>query len=130
MKQPGFDETRQNWRRWKWWAIPSLGLAIFIGWLAWHSPTQTARDQYLVSQKGREFLPGTLSIKQGDVVRIFNDDEDLSHHAYVASDNFKFDSGDQGPGQNVDISFTEAGTFNVLCGIHPRMRLRVQVQQR
>ena len=130
MKQTSSDKIRQNWWRWKWWAVPSLGLALLIGWLAWRSPTPTVPDQHLVSQKGREFLPGTLSIKRGDVVHIVNDDEDLSHHAYVASDSFKFDSGDQGPGHNVDILFTEAGTFNVLCSIHPRMRLRVQVQQR
>ena len=71
-----------------------------------------------------------LSIKLGDMVHIVNDDEDLSHHAYVTSDSFKFDSGDQGPGQDVNIPFTQAGTFNVLCGIHPKMRLKVQVQQR
>ena len=73
-------------------------------------------------------MPGQLGIKRGDVVSIVNDDEDLSHHAYVVSDRFKFDSGDQEPGRNVDISFTVAGTFNVLCGSHPRMRLIVTVQ--
>ena len=75
-----------------------------------------------------EFTPGRLDVKQGDVVHIVNDDEDLSHHAYVASDRFKFDSGDQEPGHDVDIPFTVAGTFNVLCGIHPKMRLTVNVR--
>lgn len=82
---------------------------------------------YKVSQHGREFRPGQLDIKRGDIVSIVNDDADLSHHAYVATDRFKFDSGDQEPGHDVDISFTVAGTFNVLCGIHPKMRLVVAV---
>lgn len=73
-------------------------------------------------------MPGQLGIRRGDVVRIVNDDEDLSHHAYVMSDRFKFDSGDQEPGHDVDIPFTVAGTFNVLCGIHPKMRLVVAVR--
>lgn len=73
-------------------------------------------------------MPGTLNVKPGDIVHIQNDDEDLSHHAYVASEQFKFDSGDQEPGRNVDITFTVPGTFNVLCGIHPKMRLTVQVK--
>lgn len=129
MKQPRSDKILQNWRRWEWWTAAGLGLAAIVGWLSWRLPASTAQDRHLVSQKGREFRPGTLSIKQGDVVRIVNDDEDLSHHAYVASDRFKFDSGDQGPGHDVDIPFTQDGTFNVLCGIHPKMRLKVQVQQ-
>ena len=73
-------------------------------------------------------MPGYLGIKRGDVVSIVNDDEDLSHHAYVRSDLFKFDSGDQEPGHDVDIPFTVVGTFNILCGIHPKMRLVVTVQ--
>jgi len=86
------------------------------------------RDNFQVSQRGREFRPGTLDVRQGDVVHINNDDEDLSHHAYVAAERFKFDSEDQEPGRSVDITFTVPGTFNVLCGIHPKMRLTVNVQ--
>ncbi len=86
------------------------------------------REAFQVSQQGREFRPGRISVKAGAVVRIVNDDGDLTHHAYIASDRFKFDSGDQEPGRNVDIPFTVPGSFNVLCGIHPKMRLAVDVQ--
>lgn len=88
----------------------------------------SAASQYIVSQKGREFRPGELTIKRGEVVTIVNDDADLRHHAYVNSDKFKFDSGDQEPGSKTDITFTVAGTFDVLCAIHPKMKLTVQVQ--
>jgi plastocyanin len=80
-----------------------------------------------VSQRGRAFLPGELVIKRGDVVEIVNDDGDLLHHAYVESDRFNFDSGDQEPGSKVDVAFTESGNFTVLCGIHPKMKLLVHV---
>ena len=57
-----------------------------------------AAPQYSISQKGREFHPGDVSIKRGETIQIVNDDADLLHHAYVDSDKFTFDSGDQKPG--------------------------------
>jgi plastocyanin len=87
-----------------------------------------ALPQYSISQKGREFHPGEISIKRGDVIEIVNDDADLLHHAYVDSPKFSFDSGDQQPGSKTDITFPVAGDFNVLCAIHPKMLLVVHVQ--
>jgi plastocyanin len=87
-----------------------------------------AASQYLVSQKGREFSPNDVAIKRGEAVTIVNDDADLRHHAYVDSDKFSFDSGDQEPGSKTNITFPVAGTFEVLCAIHPKMKLVVHVQ--
>lgn len=98
-------------------SLPLAGAAL----AALAPPAQT------VSQKDQAFSPGQLAIKRGETVRIVNDDGDLLHHAYVESRQFSFDSGDQEPGTKVDITFPVAGTFNVLCGIHPKMKLRVQV---
>jgi plastocyanin len=86
-----------------------------------------APDHFKVSQRGRAFLPGELIIERGDVVEIVNDDGDLLHHAYVESDKFNFDSGDQEPGSKIDVAFTASGNFTVLCGIHPKMKLLVHV---
>jgi len=84
--------------------------------------------RFQVSQRGRAFRPGELSVNRGDVVQIVNDDGDLLHHAYIESDRFSFDSGDQEPGSKVDVAFTVAGNFTVLCGIHPKMKLLVHVE--
>ncbi|MGA2044914.1 MAG: hypothetical protein ABSG83_16265 [Roseiarcus sp.] len=84
--------------------------------------------RFQVSQRGRAFLPGELSVNRGDVVQIVNDDGDLLHHAYIESDGFSFDSGDQEPGSKVDVTFTVPGNFTVRCGIHPKMKLLVQVK--
>ena len=59
-----------------------------------------ALPQYSISQKGREFHPGEIS----------------------------FDSGDQEPGSKTDVTFPVAGDFDVLCAIHPKMKLTVHVQ--
>ena len=36
-----------------------------------------------ISQKGREFHPGEITIKRGETIQIVNDDGDLLHHAYI-----------------------------------------------
>jgi len=87
-----------------------------------------AGAQYVVSQKGREFSPSVVTIKRGEAVTIVNDDADLRHHAYIDSDKFRFDSGDQEPGSKTNIAFPVAGIFDVLCAIHPKMKLTVHVQ--
>ena len=81
-----------------------------------------------VTQKGRAFHPGEITVKRGDKVEFLNDDGDLLHHAYLSSDKFSFDTGDQEPGSKADVVFSTAGTFNVLCGIHPKMKLLVHVE--
>lgn len=81
----------------------------------------------IVSQKGRTFHPETLVVTKGETVTIVNDDSDLLHHAFVDASNFKFDSGDQEPGSRTPVTFNQTGVFQVLCGIHPKMKLLVRV---
>lgn len=111
------------------WIVLAVALAAILLWVlpAMFRPA-AQRDLVLVSQVGREFRPDRLVVAQGGTIRISNDDADLTHHAYVASGTFDFDSGDQAPGRNVDITFSVPGAFNVLCGIHPKMRLSVVVR--
>jgi plastocyanin len=100
-------------------AAAIIGLGTLVG---------LALPQYAISQKGREFHPGQIAIKRGETIQVVNDDGDLLHHAYVDSPKFSFDSGDQEPGSKTDITFPVAGDFDVLCAIHPKMRLAVHVQ--
>ena len=87
-----------------------------------------AQSQLSISQKGRQFRPADVTIKRGETVHIVNDDADLRHHAYIDSDNLKYDSGDQEPGSKISIAFPVAGNFEVLCAIHPKMKLDVHVK--
>jgi plastocyanin len=101
---------------------------LFLGLLGGVALAAADAPAHHVSQKDQEFRPGQLDIKRGETVEIVNDDGDLLHHAYVESKSFNFDSGDQEPGAKVDIAFPVSGVFTVLCGIHPKMKLRVQVE--
>jgi plastocyanin len=109
-------------------AVAAVLVIAGLWWLLQPPQHSATIHQFGVSQRGRAFTPTDLTIDRGDVVRIVNDDGDLSHHAYVAAPNFSFDSGDQEPGHDVLIVFDTPGTFNVLCGIHPKMRLTVTVR--
>jgi plastocyanin len=100
-------------------AAALVGLGTLVG---------LALPRYSISQKGREFHPGEITIKRGETIQVVNDDADLLHHAYIDSAKFSFDSGDQEPGSRTDIAFPVAGDFDVLCAIHPKMRLVVHVQ--
>jgi len=103
-------------------AAVALGLILFAG-AVWAALTTTT-----VSQRNRIFEPNRLQIARGDTVRVVNDDGELLHHAYIATDVFNFDSGEQEPGSAVNIVFTKAGTFTVRCRIHPKMELVVTVK--
>lgn len=87
-----------------------------------------AAQQYTVSQKGRLFHPDTITIQRGETITIVNDDGDLRHHAYIDSPKYSFDSGDQEPGSRATITIPVAGEFDVLCAIHPKMKLKVHVK--
>lgn len=107
--------------------LRAIGIAV-AALLGFGTLVGASTPQYSISQKGREFHPGEVSIKRGETIRIVNDDADLLHHAYVNSPKFSFDSGDQKPGSVTPITFPVAGDFDVLCAIHPKMLLAVHVQ--
>ena len=110
-------------------AIMTASFAV-LAVLAYESSSGSTsrKPATIVSQKGRIFSVASLHISPGDTIRIVNDDADLQHHAYIDSNDFRFDSGDQEPGGSADITFPAAGTFTVLCGIHPKMKLVVNVK--
>lgn len=110
---------------WRDMALPAVvALAVLAGGVA----TLHAARTVGVSQKNRMFQPGVLVLERGDLVEIVNDDGPLLHHAYVATPEFSFDSGEQLPGNHTEVRFTVPGTFTVRCAIHPKMHLYVTVQ--
>jgi plastocyanin len=87
----------------------------------------SAADVVMVSQKDRKFSPDRLDLSRGSVARIANDDR-VTHHVYVDAPGMSFDSGEQPIGTTVDLKFDRAGTYDVLCAIHPTMHLHVVVK--
>ena len=101
-----------------------LALTLLVGGRA----AMSLGGAVVISQQDKQFKPGAISVETGQPVVIVNDDGSTVHHAYVESATFDFDSGDQNPGTRTTIVFPGKGDFQVLCGIHPKMRLDVHVR--
>lgn len=70
-------------------------------------------------------FPDTITITKGTKVRWTN--KDTSSHSVVSNDK-KFDSGKLTQGKSFEFTFTQAGTYDYHCAIHPLMKGKVVVQ--
>jgi len=91
-------------------------------WLLLLAPSLAfAQQGHTIVQKGRRFNPGEITIAKGESLTFTNNDEFI-HQIYVTG---LFDSDERLPGQALGENFPEAGTFEVRCHIHPKMKLVV-----
>lgn len=79
-----------------------------------------------VSQREKHFTPGVIAIEAKRPLTILNDDS-RTHNVRIFDSRFDFNSGAQEPGESVTLNLPEVGTFDAFCGIHPTMRLRIEV---
>jgi cytochrome c peroxidase len=86
-----------------------------------------ASDASVVSQIGKLFTPGRVRLKAGQKLTVLNDD-DRTHNVRIYHPKLDFNSGAQESKESVTIAFPEAGTYEAFCGIHPSMRLTVEVK--
>ena len=101
---------------------------IMLGTLALlaFSALAVAAD-HVITQKGRLFSVESISIKKGDTITFLNDDT-VPHNILSLSPGSEFNLGSQQPGASTPVTFNTAGEFNVICAIHPRMKLAVKVE--
>jgi plastocyanin len=86
-----------------------------------------AASSHTVAQRNRAFGVREISVKADDTIKFSNEDQFL-HQIFIASPALNFDSAEQAPGQTIEVRFPTSGSFEVLCHIHPKMRLAVTVQ--
>ncbi len=82
----------------------------------------------VVAQREKQFLPRAIQIAKGETVIVRNNDS-RTHNVRVFDPKLEFDSGAQEPGETVRITFPAAGRYTVFCGIHPAMKLAVEVAE-
>jgi plastocyanin len=99
-----------------------LGLAA----LAMLGAAAGAATEQVITQKGRAFSAESIAIKKGETVVFFNDDT-VPHNIMSASKGNEFNLGSQGPGTSTPVTFKQVGDVAVICAIHPRMKMTVQV---
>jgi plastocyanin len=97
--------------------IPVVFLGLSVGALA---------ANLTISQKGRAFSSETVTLKKGGTLTFMNDDS-IPHNIMSATKGSEFNLGSQAPGMSTDVTFKEAGDVQVICAIHPRMKMMVKV---
>ncbi len=102
-------------KRWTW-----LSLVLLAG-------VAHAGEPVAVDQKNRSFSRSQVSVSAGDTIR-FNNDDEFGHQVYEDSPGFSFDTDETDPGGHVDVRFPKPGHYTVLCHIHPKMRMDVDVR--
>jgi plastocyanin len=79
-----------------------------------------------ITQKGRLFSSESVTIKKGESVTFANDDT-VPHNIISTSKGNEFNLGSQPPGAATDVTFKESGEAQVICAIHPRMKMTVKI---
>jgi plastocyanin len=80
----------------------------------------------VIHQQGRSFSSESITVKKGEAVTFLNDDT-VPHNVMSASKGNEFNLGSLPPGSSTDVAFKEAGDVQVICAIHPRMKMSVKV---
>ena len=81
-----------------------------------------------ITQKGRIFSSESVTIKKGESVTFANDDT-VPHNIISTSKGNEFNLGSQLPGAATDVTFKEVGDAQVICAIHPRMKMTVKIAE-
>jgi len=102
-------------------ALSGIGALIALPAVAW------AAGLINVDQKGLSFNTPVLTVKKGDIVN-FNNSDTTSHNIIVTGNGLTLNSGLQQPGVTFKAPMMKQGTFQVTCGIHPKMKMTIVVQ--
>jgi len=80
-----------------------------------------------VTQKDRAFSVKEITLHVGDTLVMHNDDT-RAHNIQITNPKLAFNSGLQEPGEDARVRFTQPDRYLVFCGIHPKMKLWVDVK--
>lgn len=87
---------------------------------------QGAPTEATVVQREIAFDNANVTIRAGGSVIFVNEDR-FGHNVFSETAGGEFDVGRQAPNTRIAVPFRRAGTFAVLCRIHPRMSMTVTV---
>jgi plastocyanin len=100
---------------------------VALAFLAGASVAAVAAEQ-TISQKGKLFSATEVSIKKGDTL-VFVNDDNVAHNIFSTSAGNDFNLGSQQPGKSVSVTFDKPGDIDIMCAIHPLMKMKVKVAQ-
>lgn len=105
----------------------AVALAAFV----WSSRDAAASD-LIVTQKKMQFLMSdkkveTLTIKAGDTISFVNEDT-MAHNVFSRTPGFEFDLKTLRAAATAPHTFSKAGTLEIECALHPRMKFKLVVE--
>jgi plastocyanin len=103
-------------------AFPYLVVAAFVAGVA----VAAAATEQTVTQKGKKFSVTDVTIKKGDKL-VFVNDDNVTHNIFSPTPGNDFNLGSQGPGSSMPVTFDKPGDIDVMCAIHPLMKMKVKV---
>jgi plastocyanin len=104
----------------------TLTAAFLAGGVAAYAVAAYAAE-HTIGQKGKVFSQAELAIKAGDSV-VFVNDDNIPHNVMSMDADNKFNLGSLRPGASTPVTFKSPGNVEVICAIHPSMKMRVKVQ--
>jgi len=93
-------------------------------------------DDHVISQKDRAFYQSDggntveitdMTVKTGDSLTFTNSD-DVTHNIYSKSPGNEFEIPKQVPGTSSTVIMKTPGSVEVRCQIHPKMKLKITVE--
>jgi plastocyanin len=104
--------------------MQSLKLALAISFLAGTAVAFAA--ERTISQKGKVFSESEVSLKKGDTLVFLNDDS-VVHNVLSITPGNRFNLGTITPGHSTPVTFDKAGDVQIICAIHPSMKMSVKI---
>lgn len=99
-------------------------LLLAAGIIAAALPALALATDVTVSQSDKQFDTAAIDVRVGDRIAFRNDDK-VSHNVHSSTTRHRFNLGLQKPGEAAVLEVTDAGSFEVRCAIHPKMKLTV-----
>lgn len=96
-------------------ALYATSLALAAG-----EPAEVTMDNFI-------FTPGELKVRRGTTVKFVNHD-DIPHNVVDAALKL-FRSPIMDTDESFSFTFSEAGTFDYFCALHPQMKARIIVTE-
>ena len=97
-------------------------VAFLVGITAGYAADRT------IGQKGKVFSEKEVTLKKGETL-VFVNDDNIAHNVLSTSAAHKFNLGLIQPGHSTPVTFKNAGDLNILCAIHPTMKMVVKVTE-
>jgi plastocyanin len=85
-------------------------------------------DSVTVLQEGKKFSEEAVTVKRGQTVTFTNKDQ-ITHNVFSTTPGMAFDLKTQHPGESREVTFDKAGQADVMCAIHPQMKMKVEVTE-